>query len=215
MAADREESLPGGLGSLRRLLVTIAAATLAVEFVGAVVLLVRFPYPGFGLPEALGHAAFHAVSAFCNARFTPFPQGLSRFDSDLMMNLACIALIVLGGFPVLVNLYRYPKVWRLTLHSKLALSTYAVLLAFSGTLAITISDGWGFLPALFHATSALGTVGLSLRPSAELGTFGKLLLIFPMFVGRLGPITFLVALSVRSRSHAQGNDQPPGNIAIG
>ena len=54
------------------------------------------------------------------------------------------------------------------------------------------------------------TVGLSIRSSAELGAFGKLLLpILFMFVGGLGPITFLVALSSRSDYY------PPGNIAVG
>ena len=80
---------------------------------------------------------------------------------------------------------------------------------FSGAVAIVISAGWELLPALFHSTSALGTVGPNIRSSAELGAFGKLLLIFPMFVGRLGPITFLVALSARSRSRA--DDYPPGS----
>lgn len=64
------------------------------------------------------------------------------------------------------------------------------------------------IPLMFVGAA---TVGLSIRSSAELGAFGKLLLIFFMFVGGLGPITFLVALSSRARS----DYHPPGNIAVG
>ena len=93
-----------------------------------------------------------------------------------------------------------------------ALVSVAALLVVLGAVAILISDGWEFLLALFHSTSALGTVGLSVRSSAELGAFGKLLLILLfMFVGRLGPIAFLVTSSSRCRS----DDYPPGNTAVG
>lgn len=338
MASEQEENLPGGPGNVRRLLGWITLFTLIIELAGTLVLASRLVSLGWDLPGALGHAVFNAISAFCNAGFTTFPGGLSRFDGDVVVNLAMVALILLGGlgFPVLVSLYRYPKTHCLTLHAKLVLSVYAVLvplgvlsfaalewthpatlggeqlhtkvlesifqgvtprtagfstvgysdlaaptqaaqiplmfvgaapastgggvkvttlalafllvvaqarghgkvmvfdrripdhyvyktlalvsvailLVFSGAIVIMISAGWEFLPALFHSTSALGTVGLSIRPSAELGKLGKLLLIFLMFIGRLGPITFLMALSTRHRSQSD-TSYPPGNIAVG
>ena len=61
-----------------------------------------------------------------------------------------------------------------------------------------------FLLALFHTTSALGTVGLSARSSTGLETFGKLLLTFIMLLGRLGPKTFLVTPSALYRSRSDG-----------
>ncbi len=131
------------------------------------------------------------------------------------MALALIFLLVVsqarGGGELAAFGRRIPDHY---VRKTLALVSVAALLVFSGAVVIMISDGWGFLPALFHSTSALGTVGLSARSSAELGVFGKLLLILFMFVGRLGPITFLVALSSRSRSEAD-DDYPPGNIAVG
>lgn len=52
---------------------------------------------------------------------------------------------------------------------------------------------------LFEAVSAFGTVGLSTGITASLPVPGQLLLVFLMFVGRLGPVTLASALALRSR----------------
>jgi trk system potassium uptake protein TrkH len=52
-----------------------------------------------------------------------------------------------------------------------------------------------FMEVLFEVTSAFGTVGLSMGLTAELSPLGKLLIIITMFIGRLGPLTLVFALS--------------------
>lgn len=52
-----------------------------------------------------------------------------------------------------------------------------------------------FMEVLFEVTSAFGTVGLSMGLTAELSPLGKLLIIVTMFIGRLGPLTLVFALS--------------------
>lgn len=52
---------------------------------------------------------------------------------------------------------------------------------------------------LFEVVSAFGTVGLSTGITADLPVAGQLILIFLMFIGRLGPITFASALALRER----------------
>ena len=94
--------------------------------------------------------------------------------------------------------------------SILALASLLVLLS---TLALMISDGLALLPALFEVTSAFGTVGLSLDVTPNLSTFGKILVSVVMFLGRVGPITFVVALAVRQRT--QHYRYPEEEIAIG
>jgi trk system potassium uptake protein len=94
--------------------------------------------------------------------------------------------------------------------SVLALASLLVLLS---TLALMISDGLALLPALFEVTSAFGTVGLSLDVTPNLSTFGKILVSVVMFLGRVGPITFVVALAARQRT-AQYK-YPEEEIAIG
>jgi trk system potassium uptake protein TrkH len=48
---------------------------------------------------------------------------------------------------------------------------------------------------IFEAASALGTVGLTTGKTAFLTTAGKLIIIFVMLIGRLGPLTLLAALT--------------------
>jgi trk system potassium uptake protein TrkH len=94
--------------------------------------------------------------------------------------------------------------------SVMALASLLVLLS---TLALMISDGLALLPALFEVTSAFGTVGLSLDVTPNLSTFGKILVSVVMFLGRVGPITFVVALAARQRTPRYR--YPEEEIAIG
>ncbi len=68
------------------------------------------------------------------------------------------------------------------------------------------------LDALFELTSAFGTVGLSTGITASLSVGSKLLSIFIMYIGRLGPLT-VATLWYFSRGERVG--YPSGNIAIG
>jgi len=54
-----------------------------------------------------------------------------------------------------------------------------------------------FLTLAFEAISAFGTVGLSLGITPHLSFLGKILIIFLMFTGRLGPLTLIYALQAR------------------
>ncbi len=51
------------------------------------------------------------------------------------------------------------------------------------------TDNSSFLPFMFEAVSALNTVGLSMGVTADLSPAGRIVTIFLMFVGRVGPIT--------------------------
>lgn len=139
LLAVREEI--GSVGSPRntlRLILQITGITLLVEAVGAIVLSYGFVRSGFGLGEGVFQGVFHAVTAFCNAGFTAQPDGdLTPYAGNFMVIGALLALIILGGlgFPVLVNLYHYRRVWRLTLHSRLVLITSAVLVL-GGVLSV-------------------------------------------------------------------------------
>ena len=55
------------------------------------------------------------------------------------------------------------------------------------------ADGVSMREALFETTSAIGTVGLSLGITAELGNSSLLTLVFLMFFGRVGGLTALYA----------------------
>jgi trk system potassium uptake protein len=67
-----------------------------------------------------------------------------------------------------------------------------------GTLVIMTTTEIGLGPALFEATSAFGTVGLSLGFDAELPVSAKLALIALMFIGRVGPVAAFSFFALRT-----------------
>jgi len=63
-----------------------------------------------------------------------------------------------------------------------------------GTYLLELTQKSSFVGNLFEAASALGTVGLSTGITSALTDLGKLIIILLMYCGRLGPITFGIAL---------------------
>uniref|UniRef100_UPI0035E40442 TrkH family potassium uptake protein n=1 Tax=Nocardiopsis metallicus TaxID=179819 RepID=UPI0035E40442 len=75
-------------------------------------------------------------------------------------------------------------------------------LVLSATLALMTITPFTLDQILFETTSAFATVGLSTGITADLPVSGQLILVFLMFVGRIGPITLASALAMRRRSRA-------------
>jgi len=71
-------------------------------------------------------------------------------------------------------------------------------------LAFSESEHANFLELLFEEVSGLCTVGLSCGITSELTAFGKVVIMTNMFVGRLGPLTLLVAMAGRRRTSRYG-----------
>ena len=90
-----------------------------------------------------------------------------------------------------------PRVTVFRATSVVTLSAIALLLAF-GTLLMTETQPFSAL--LFEAASAFGTVGLSTGITPALSVTGKLVLTLLMYVGRIGPLTFVLAMRVRERT---------------
>jgi len=70
-----------------------------------------------------------------------------------------------------------------------------------------------FLRLLFEITSAFGTVGLSTGITPTLSATGKMIIIFTMFAGRVGPLT--LALAVALQSERVSYKYPEEKIMIG
>lgn len=88
-----------------------------------------------------------------------------------------------------------------------AIVLYLVFFIIGGFALLLIESELAFEDLLFEHASALGTVGLSRGITGELTTWGKLILIVTMFVGRTGPVTIGVALL--SELKKGGNDNAP------
>jgi trk system potassium uptake protein len=54
-----------------------------------------------------------------------------------------------------------------------------------------------FLSMLFESTSAFGTVGLSMGITPTLSSWGRIIIICTMFIGRVGPLTLALAVAMK------------------
>lgn len=68
--------------------------------------------------------------------------------------------------------------------------------------------------ALFEATSAFGTVGLTAGITPILGPISKAVLCFTMFLGRVGPVSLALAIAMR-RGRSATAVLPEGKIIVG
>jgi trk system potassium uptake protein len=168
----RAESLSGGMGDVTpkldktKLIRDIVVFTFIIEIIGALALfslwVVYLPWN-----EALWHAVFHSVSAFCNAGFSTFGNANLMDSQKSSATLLIIGtLIILGGlgFLSMEELYRQRKSgtgrpMRLSLHTKLVFWSTAILLV-GGTIVYAMLE-WtnpktlGTIPVHDRITNAI------------------------------------------------------------
>ncbi|MFZ5969078.1 MAG: TrkH family potassium uptake protein [Bacillota bacterium] len=84
------------------------------------------------------------------------------------------------------------------------------------TMLLSITEkGHSFLEIFFEATSAFGTVGLSLGITPSLTSIGKILISFTMFAGRVGPLTVALALASRQLRNKGNYRYPEEKVIVG
>ena len=81
----------------------------------------------------------------------------------------------------------------------LAILTISFFVVCSLFFVLLITETIDFLPLLFESVSAFATVGYSLGISSDLTDIGKLMIIFLMFFGRVGPLALALALTQKRR----------------
>jgi trk system potassium uptake protein TrkH len=169
----------------------------SVEATGALCLYL-WTAPDSGWGQAAYPAVFHAVSAFCNAGFSLYPDSFVGYREDWIVNGVLSVLIIIGGigFVVITDvktrfLDRKKTLKRLSLHSRVALSASAVLILL-GTLAIlfmewnntlsSLSISGRLLAALFQSISAR-TAGFNTLSIGVMANETLFMLSILMFIG--------------------------------
>jgi trk system potassium uptake protein TrkH len=222
----------GDQAAIWQLASAVTRFTLAAEATGTSVLFLlwrrRFP-----ADEALWHALFQSVNAFCNAGFATFSDSLEGFQEDVPTVLVISLLIVLGGLGYLSvrecwDWWRWrPRTGR---RPRLSVHTFAVLVSTMGLLLfgtvfyLTFEWDGVLAPLVTHERLANAwfmsvtarTAGFNTVPIAELGNDAGFLTMLLMFVGgspgstagglKTTTIAVLVALAwsrIRGRRHAQ------------
>ena len=167
-----------------RLVKAVLLMTLCFEGAGVVLSFITFiqDYP-FG--QALWISIFHSVAAFNNSGFDILGglRNLIPYQADVLLNLTTCGLIICGGigFLVMLDVLRCRSFRKLTLHSKVVLTTTGVLLAV-GTLLLKATEDITWLGAFFHSVSAR-TAGFSTSPIGSFTNAGLFVLVILMFIG--------------------------------
>lgn len=91
------------------------------------------------------------------------------------------------------------RVPHILIYRALSVALLYVAAVFVFALGLQLLAGQSFVDVLFESVSALGTVGASTGITPGLSDPARLWLVPAMFVGRLGPLTLVLALSARAR----------------
>ena len=167
-----------------RLVKAVLLMTLCFEGAGVVLSFIVFiqDYPPL---RALWISVFHSIAAFNNSGFDILGglRNLIPYQSDVLLNLTTCGLIIFGGlgFLVMLDIGHARSFRRLTLHSKVVISTTIALLL-GGTLLLKATEELSWLGAFFHSVSAR-TAGFSTYPIGELTDAGLFTLTILMFIG--------------------------------
>ncbi len=193
------------IGEVSSILLRIALLTFSIEGIGALALYISQggSFINFD-PYGFYYSIFHSVSAFCNAGFSLYSAGL--YDEAVRSNYGhhtiIMMLITLGGlgFTVISEVLRTLKLWkprsyrlqyRLSIFSRLALITAAVLLV-GGTLLFFVvesqysfqgmSTGDQLFQSLFLSVTCR-TAGFNISPMEILSIPTALIMIVLMWIG--------------------------------
>lgn len=229
-SADINES---DIGSIQKIIPQIILITFSVEGIGFVFLFMKF-ITMFSLPKALYFAAFHSVSAFCNAGFSLFSDNLMQFYNSPLTIFTVSFLIITGGlgFHVIQNTssYIHNKIKRKSLHNRKTLTeTSKIVLCGSVFLLLagmylfyalehrntlkTLSTPVQYLTAFFQSVT-LRSAGFNSVDFSQLTHATQIMMMIFMFIG-VGPgstgggikMTSFVIICASVYSYMKGNKQ--------
>jgi len=108
------------------------------------------------------------------------------------------------------------KIHQSTVNKALSITGLSIILIMVITTTIVlIQPNFHVLDILYETTSAFGTVGLTLGATTSLSTISKLLITLTMFLGRVGPLSFAVALTLKSAKRTSELVYPEAKILVG
>ncbi len=113
-----------------------------------------------------------------------------------------------------VNIFRKRLEMDIILRS-LAVFVLSITVILSTTVILSITENATLLEYLFESTSAFGTVGLSLGITPMLSSVGKAALIITMFLGRVGVLTMIMAVTARMQKSEVKLKYPEAKVMVG
>lgn len=182
------------LADVRTVMKYVIGLSLIIQIAGMGLLMFDF-VPRFGWGKGTYFSAFHSVMSFCNAGFDLFGNSLQNFGNDPYLIFVVSLLIIAGGFGFLVwrDVLLWHKNRQVSLHTKIAISTSAVLIV-GATVIFWFTEnnfhqlkgsasGFARLVDTFLLAVAPRTAGLNVLPYSKISMAGIVLTMVLMFIG--------------------------------
>ncbi len=125
---------------------------------------------------------------------------------------ASIISIITGQNRIIIFKRRLPF---LVLNRALVIFSFSVIAVAIAITVLSITEHAPLLNIIFEAISAFGTVGLTLGLTSTLSLSGKIVIILLMFVGRLGTLTLVFAVTSPTEQPPVRIEYPSESVMIG
>ena len=182
------------IGGIIRLTSFIFKATIIIEMIGALLMFPRF-MKDFGITKGIYYSVFHSISAFCNAGFDLMGDvskfsSLTKYQSDIMINITIMLLILIGGLGFLIWKdivdYRF-DIKRYSTQTKIVLTMTFILVLFPSVLFFftefsTLDIKTRVLSSLFQAVTPR-TAGFNTIDYTKFSDNGIAMTIILMLIG--------------------------------
>ena len=213
----------------------ILAATFILLTAGTILIWLldyNYAFADIGTGEALLHSFFQAA--------TPRTAGFNTFPIREMSTGSLVVIILLmfigagsgstaGGIKISTAVIIAAVVWAVIrgrdkvvlagrkvsptmVYDAVALIGCSAIVVLAVFAFLSVTQNHSPLPLLFESFSAFGTVGLSMGITAELSGMGKVAITALMYLGRVGPLTFLVLVRPTRQAYI---DYPDAKMIIG
>ena len=182
------------IGGIVRLTSFIFKATIIIEMIGALLMFPRF-MKDFGITKGIYYSVFHSISAFCNAGFDLMGDvskfsSLTKYQSDIMINITIMLLILIGGLGFLIWKdivdYRF-DIKRYSTQTKIVLTMTFILVLFPSVLFFftefsTLDIKTRVLSSLFQAVTPR-TAGFNTIDYTKFSDNGIAMTVILMLIG--------------------------------
>ena len=108
------------------------------------------------------------------------------------------------------------KISQVIVKRALMISFISLSMTLVALMILSVSENQSFINLMFEVYSAFATVGLTAAVTPLLTNVGKLVVIFLMYIGRIGPITMLLIFVKRyNQLNGKEIEYPHGDVLIG
>lgn len=217
----------------------IVHGTVTLFIIGTIIFLLlenHHTLKNLSIPLKFANAVFHAISfkscGFVLANLTDFAPATIFFImiigligsapgstgsgmkiTTIMVFLSTIRAVINGRSSVDIFEREIPLEQIYKVIAVISLSIGWILFT---TFCLLITEtNWNFLDIFFETISAFSNVGFSLKGTEKLSDFGKLFIMATMFIGRIGSLTFILGLKLKSRKETIEYSYPEERVILG